>query len=248
MGFLFWLVFLAFYLSHLNNEELLPLNDSSNRGMVNENSWIFLMILIIIYFVCQILFVVVFFTDYINYREYCLIQAGFSVFILLIISYFIFKMYKNFSGTFYITEGLKKISQSGNKTMLIILLLRFVVGLVNFGLFQTDLYNFFRYTKQKRFDYNGMLGLGIAAVNVFSLEIIPIYSGFHLQIIKLCFKINYEHYEQDSSGMKKDKETFNEIKTSLEKKIMIKVKNNKTDNAIILEKFFDNLKKFDYEE
>jgi len=250
MACFFWVVILFFYSSHMTNEDLTHLNYGLKRYKIHLRSQLFFWFFIILYTIIQIAIVGNYFTENLGFRVYASVQAGCSVVIPLLVSFFIHRMYKNFSGVFYVSDEWKKLSRMGVKTMMIILALRFVAGLIDLSLLQTKARNLISISGDS-FNYYALLsGLAILAVSAFFLEILPIYIGFHLRVIKLCFKINKDGRIRDSPELRHERESLipHENKTSLENEVIINGRKDtlKTDKLIIPEKISENLKKFEF--
>ena len=246
----FWLVIFFFYSSHITTEDLIHLNTGLQTFKVRLRSKFFLGIFMLLYAIIQIAIVGNYFTKNISFRVYASIQAGCSFIIPILVAYFIHRMYQIFSGMFYVSEENKKLAQMGVKTMIIILIIRFITGLIDLALLQTKLRDLLM-IKEHSFDYyQCLLGLALVAVSGFFLEIVPIYLGLHLRVIKLCFKITRDGLSEDSPRLKKEKEALisQENKTSLEKEIFINVRkgSDRKEELILDQKMGDKLKKFDF--
>ena len=256
MSSFFWLVFLTFYSSHISNEDLHNFNTDKSRSKLRTQSEIFMILSVCFYAVVEITMIFVYFSDTLSYLEFASIQAGFNIFIPTVLFYFIRRMYRKFSGTFYISDEYKKISQNGSKTMMVILTIRFIFGITDFSLLQTSVNEYMNYDGGQDFHYYKLLlGITIISVSTLFLEVIPIYLTFHISILKLCLKTNNDM--KDSPGLKEDQLIDKNNKTSLENDVLLKT--NRIERFSDMEKktndsekfavnFTEELRKFDYKE
>lgn len=259
-----WLVFNLFYNSHLNEKEFFIINNDSSRIRLFKNNWKCFIFILATYESFQFFaFPLIYFFAKLSYLDYATIQGSFALLIPFISAYFMCRMFKKLSGTFYISNELKKLSRTHVKQMMIVLGLRFVVGLVDLILFQTN----FKILKIENdqawgtIDYNEVIiDMCLALVSLFFLEIGPIYLVFQKNTLKICEIYNFSDLLLEKNGgdeaiiAKTESIIIKEINDRNNETVFVKSMNDPSQRNKLSqeelkfpEKFLCNIKKFEYE-
>lgn len=191
----FWLVFSMFYASHINENDFFALSNDSSRIRINKSNWKWFIFFIASYGLLEfIVLPIIYFFEKIDCIDYASIQGSFAMGFPFIIAYFVYRMYRKFSGTFYISNDFKKISREHFKQTGLILSLRFILGLIDLSLFHTSLKNLFTFDDELTdVDYNTLtIEAALVVISLFLLETLPIFISLRKNSISICEKYSYE--------------------------------------------------------